>query len=84
MSGVGSGDGATELTIPDVFVFVGNGDPATPVRIESDGADTLRFDMDDFTEGDRVDFEGEEYRSFAADDATWSFIVDLDIMLFDI
>ena len=84
MSGVGSGDGTTDLTIPDGFVFAGNGDSATPVRIEGGGVDTLRFDMDDFTEGDRVDFEGEEYRSFAADDATWSFIVDLDIMLFDI
>ena len=84
MSGVGSGDGTTDLTITDGFVFAGNGDPATPVRIEGDGVDTLRFDMDDFMEGDRVNVAREEYRSFAADDATWSFIVDLDIMLFDI
>ena len=84
MSGVGRGDGTTELTIPDEFVFAGNGDPATPVRIEGGGVDTLRFDMDDFTEGDRVNVAGEEYRSYAADDTTWSFIVDTDVQMFDI
>ena len=84
MSGVGSGNGTTDLTIPDAFVFAGNGDSATPVRIEGGGVDTLRFDMDDFTEADRADIDGEEYRSFAADDATWSFIVDVDVVLFDI
>ena len=84
LGGDGSGDGTTDLTITDGFVFAGNGDPATPVRIEGDGADTLRFDMDDFTEGNRVNVEEEEYRSYAADDGTWSFIVDTDIMLFDI
>ena len=46
--------------------------------------DTLRFDMDDFTEEDRVDVSGDEYRSFTADDGTWSFIVDADVMLFDL
>jgi len=78
-------DGAgTELTIPDAFVFAGNGDPATPVRIEGSGVDTLRFDRDDFTQGDNIYTDGNDYLSFAADDGTWSFLVDVDVTLFDI
>ncbi len=84
MSFAGRGDGTTELTIPDGFVFAGNGDPATPVRIEGGAPDTLRFDMEDFTEGDRVTVDGEEYRSFAADNGSWSFLIDTDVMLFDL
>ncbi len=84
LGGDGSGDGGTDLTIPDNFVFAGNGAPATPVRIEGGSQDTLRFDMDDFTEGDRANVGGEEYRSFAADDGTWSFLIDTDVMLFDL
>ena len=79
------GDGSTDLTIPDEFVFAGNGEPATPVRIEGGSTDTLRFDMDDFAEApETVGFGGESYRSFASDDQTWSFLVDADVMLFDI
>ena len=79
------GDGSTDLTIPDEFVFAGNGEPATPVRIEGGSTDTLRFDMDDFAEApEPVGFGGESYRSFAPDDQTWSFLVDADVMLFDI
>ena len=84
MSFVGRGDDTTDLTIPDEFVFAGNTAPGSRVRIEGGGVDTLRFDLDDFTEGDRVDFEGENYRSFTADDGTWSFIVDADVMVFDL
>ena len=80
----GVGEGVTDLTIPDGFVFAGNTAPDAPVRIEGSGVDKLRFDMDDFTEGDRTDFGGDEYRSFTADDGTWSFIVDADVMLFDL
>ena len=79
------GEGGTDLTIPDEFVFAGNGEPATPVRIEGGNTDTLRFDMDDFTEApEPVGFGGESYRGFASDDQTWSFLVDADVMLFDI
>ena len=79
------GDGSTDLTIPDEFVFAGNGEPATPVRIEGGSTDTLRFDMDDFAEApEPVGFGGESYRSFAPDDQTWSFLVDADVMLIDI
>jgi len=78
------GEAGTELTIPDAFVFAGNGDPATPVRIEGGGVDTLRFDRDDFTQGDNIYTDGNEYLSFAADDGTWSFLVDEDVMLLDI
>ena len=79
------GDGSTDLTIPDEFVFAGNGEPATPVRIEGGNTDTLRFDMDDFAEApEPVGFGGESYRGFASDDQTWSFLVDADVMLFDI
>ncbi len=82
LGGDGSGDGGTDLTIPDNTVFAGAS--GARVRIEGGNTDTLRFDMDDFIEGDRVDFEGENYRSFTADDGTWSFTVDADVMLFDI
>ncbi len=82
LGGDGSGDGGTDLTIQDNFVFAGAS--GNEVRIEGGNTDTLRFDMDDFTEGDRVDFEGENYRSFTADDGTWSFTVDADVQLFDI
>ena len=79
------GDGSTDLTIPDEFVFAGNGEPARPVRIEGGSTDTLRFDMDDFAEApEPVGFGGETYRGFASDDQTWSFLVDADVMLFDI
>ena len=79
------GDGSTDLTIPDEFVFAGNGEPARPVRIEGGNTDTLRFDMDDFAEApETVGFGGESYRGFASDDQTWSFLVDADVMLFDI
>ena len=84
LSLAGSGNRGTDLTIPDNFVFAGNTAPGSRVRIEGNGVDTLRFDMDDFTEGDRVDFEGENYRSFTADDGTWSFTVDADVLLFDL
>ena len=84
LSGVGGGDGVTELTIPDEFVFAGNTAPGSRVRIEGGNTDTLRLDLNDFTEGDRVDFEGENYRGFTADDGTWSFIVDADVMVFDL
>ncbi len=77
------GEAGTELTIPDAFVFAGNGDPATPVRIEGGGVDTLRFDMDDFTR-EHAHIGRHEYWSFAADDGTWSFLVDVDVELFDI
>ena len=79
------GEGGTDLTIPDEFVFAGNGEPARPVRIEGGNTDTLRFDMDDFAEApEPVGFGGESYRGFASDDQTWSFLVDADVMLFDI
>ena len=44
LSGVGGGDGVTELTIPDEFVFAGNTVPGSRVRIEGGVVDTLRFD----------------------------------------
>ena len=78
---VGGGDGFTTLTIPDGFVFAGAS--GSRVRIEGGSTDTLRFDMDDFTEGDRVIVEGQDYRSFAADDGSWSFLVDADVTLID-
>ena len=78
---VGRGDGFTTLTIPDGFVFAGAS--GSRVRIEGGSTDTLRFDMDDFTEGDRVIVEGQDYRSFAADDGSWSFLVDADVTLID-
>ena len=78
---VGRGDGFTTLTIPDGFVFAGAS--GSQVRIEGGSTDTLRFDMDDFTEGDRVIVEGQDYRSFAADDGSWSFLVDADVTLID-
>ena len=79
------GEGSTDLTIPDEFVFAGNGEPARPVRIEGGNTDTLRFDMEDFAEApEPVGFGGESYRGFASDDQTWSFLVDADVMLFDI
>ena len=78
---VGRGDGFTTLTIPDGFVFAGAS--GSRVRIEGGSTDTLRFDMDDFTEGDRVIIEGQDYRSFAADDGSWSFLVDADVTLID-
>jgi len=84
LGGDGSGDGGTDLTIPDNFVFAGNTAPGSRVRIEGDDMDTLRFDMDDFTEGDRANVGGEEYRSFAADNGSWSFFIDTDVMLFDL
>ena len=78
------GDGSTDLTIPDEFVFAGN-PSGNQVRIEGGKTDTLRFDMDDFAEApEPVGFGGESYRSFAPDDQTWSFLVDADVMLFDI
>ncbi|WP_420011467.1 hypothetical protein [Tateyamaria sp.] len=78
------GDGSTDLTIPDEFVFAGN-PTGNQVRIEGGSTDTLRFDMDDFAEAqEAVGFRGESYRSFASDDQTWSFLVDADVMLFDI
>ena len=73
---VGGGDGSTDLTIPDEFVFAGN-PSGNQVRIEGGNTDTLNFDMDDFTEGDRSDVNGESYRSFTADDGSWSFLVDV-------
>ena len=78
---VGRGDGFTTLTIPDGFVFAGAS--GSRVRIEGGSTDTLRFDMDDFTEGDRVIIEGQDYRSFAANDGSWSFLVDADVTLID-
>ena len=84
MSLVGGGEGLTDLSIQRDFVFAGNTDPVSPVRIEGGAVDTLRFGMDRFTEGDRVDFEGESYRSFAADDGSWSFIVNADVTLVDL
>ena len=78
---VGRGDGFTTLTIPDGFVFAGAS--GSQVRIEGGSTDTLRFDMDDFTEGDRVIIEGQDYRSFAANDGSWSFLVDADVTLID-
>ena len=78
---LGDGDGLITLTIPDGFVFAGAS--GSQVRIEGGSTDTLRFDMDDFTEGDRVNVEGQDYRSFAADDGSWSFLVDADITLID-
>ena len=81
MGFVGRGDGFTTLTIPDGFVFAGAS--GSRVRIEGGSTDTLRFDMDDFTEGDRVIVEGQDYRSFAADDGSWSFLVDADVTLID-
>ena len=78
------GEGGTDLTIPDEFVFAGN-PSGNQVRIEGGKTDTLRFDMDDFAEApEPVGFGGESYRSFASDDQTWSFLVDADVMLFDI
>ena len=78
------GDGSTDLTIPDEFVFAGN-PTGNQVRIEGGSTDTLRFDMDDFAEAqEAVGFRGESYRSFASDDQMWSFLVDADVMLFDI
>ena len=78
------GEGGTDLTIPDEFVFAGN-PSGNQVRIEGGNTDTLRFDMDDFAEApETVGFGGESYRSFASDDQTWSFLVDADVMLFDI
>ena len=78
------GDGSTDLTIPDEFVFAGN-PTGNQVRIEGGSTDTLRFDMDDFAEAqETVGFRGASYRSFASDDQTWSFLVDADVMLFDI
>ena len=78
------GEGGTDLTIPDEFVFAGN-PSGNQVRIEGGNTDTLRFDMDDFTEApEAVGFGGESYRGFAPDDQAWSFLVDADVMLFDI
>ena len=78
------GDGSTDLTIPDEFVFAGN-PTGNQVRIEGGSTDTLRFDMDDFAEAqETVGFRGASYRSFASDDQMWSFLVDADVMLFDI
>ena len=78
------GEGGTDLTIPDEFVFAGN-PSGNQVRIEGGNTDTLRFDMDDFAEApEPVGFGGESYRSFAPDDQTWSFLVDADVMLIDI
>ena len=78
------GDGSTDLTIPDEFVFAGN-PTGNQVRIEGGSTDTLRFDMDDFAEAqETVWFRGASYRSFASDDQMWSFLVDADVMLFDI
>ena len=78
------GEGGTDLTIPDEFVFAGN-PSGNRVRIEGGSTDTLRFDMDDFTEApEAVGFGGESYRGFAPDDQAWSFLVDADVMLFDI
>ena len=78
------GDGSTDLTIPDEFVFAGN-PTGNQVRIEGGSTDTLRFDMDDFAEAqEAVGFRGESYRSFASDDQMWAFLVDADVMLFDI
>ena len=78
------GAGSTDLTIPDEFVFAGN-PSGNQVRIEGGNTDTLRFDMDDFAEApEPVGFGGESYRGFASDDQTWSFLVDADVMLFDI
>jgi hypothetical protein len=74
--------------LADSFIFVTPADPATSVWIEGDGADTLNFDMDDFSrEEGRVNGDGQEYRSFAAvgdDGESWSFLVDADVMLVDI
>ena len=77
---VGGGEGSTTLTIPDKFVFAGN-PSGNQVRIEGGNTDMLNFDMDDFTEGDRSDVNGESYRSFTADDGSWSFLVDADVRL---
>ena len=77
---VGGGEGSTTLTIPDEFVFAGN-PSGNQVRIEGGNTDMLNFDMDDFTEGDRSDVNGESYRSFTADDGSWSFLVDADVRL---
>ena len=76
MGFVGGGDGSTTLTIPDNFVFAGN-PSGNQVRIEGGNTDTLNFDMDDFTEGDRSDVNGESYRSFTANDGSWSFLADV-------
>ena len=78
------GTGMTDLTIPDGFLPTSRFGRTPEVRIEGDNNDTLRFDMDDFNEGARFNLSGESYRSFADNNGRWSFIVNEDVMLFDL
>ncbi len=79
----GAGAGNTDLTISaEMLEDLADGDGGYQLRIDGDGDDKLRFNMDDFTEGENILMGGENYRQFTG--TVGSIIVDPDIMLDDV
>ncbi len=76
----GAGAGNTDLALSAAaLAALANGDSGYQLRIDGDSNDKLRFDLDDFTAGDAVDVNGENYLQYRG--ATGSFIVDPDVTL---
>ncbi len=82
----GASIGSTDLTLSNAALGVlANGDGDYQLQIDGGWEDVLRFDMDDFTEGNAVAVGEENYRLFTSTaDTTRSFIVDPDVALIDI
>ncbi len=78
----GAGAGNTDLTISaDALRVLAKNNNDYQLQINGDGDDTLRFDLNEFIQGDDVDVGGENYEQYtAAGDFTGSFIVDAAVM----